>query len=210
MAAAGIVAQAMFNGRRGEASVAVSAAVAVAALVLALPYLPQGDKVAARFSTFSDLKHDNSYQVRTETTAGLAEQIAKTPLGLGLGYKTRAKLAGTDNNIAAVDNGYADLIVTLGWMGAAAYAYGVGRFLARCWRIATAPSGPQWDWAVDLGALASASIVLVLVATVAAFGMVAVPAAWVWCCIGVAVSPVEGAATRRPSAVAGAIVGAGT
>ena len=143
MATVGIVAQSAFGGRRGGASVAVTAVVALAVLLLALPYLPQGDRIARRFVTLSDLKHDDSYNVRAATTADLAEQILRTPLGLGLGYKTKSKLEGASNNIVPVDNGYADLFVTLGWVGGGAYLLGFSRIFARCWRVTKAPAAPR-------------------------------------------------------------------
>ncbi len=201
MAVGGLLIQVVLSGRRGGISIAASVVVALAALTLALPYLPQGGKVLDRLVSFSDLENDTSYQSRAMSTQEMLRQVATQPFGIGMGYRTAAKISGSSTEIVAVDNGYADLLMTLGWVGAICYAYGFAGLFGVGWR-AIARDRRAWSPG-EFGALACASLATVAICTLASFSMVGILAIWSGGCTGLATVPTGGAgpARERPTGI---------
>ena len=192
MVVAGVVIQIAISGRRGGLSIALSALLVGLTLFLALPFLPKGEKVVDRMFTLSDLDNDGSYNSRKMTTQAMFHRVLDQPLGVGMGWVTASKIEGQTNLIAAVDSGYAELALTLGWVGAAAYICGMVRLFLRCLSAFGDRRDPDSAWGTDLRSLACACLVIIGLATFAGFSMTGIMAAWVCCCVGLAVAPPVG------------------
>jgi hypothetical protein len=75
------------------------------------------DTVSKRFSTFSDLSTDQSFNTRQRIANALPDVVAEAPLGEGLGVTgVAAKLTGGES-VIVVDNGYIARLVELGIPG---------------------------------------------------------------------------------------------
>jgi len=106
------------RGRAMPQLLALVAVLAVAGLALSLS---QGtlDAFVGRVSTFGSLDTDVSAEARGETAQALAPRILVAPLGYGLGSTGEAtRLAGGDEGLPVVDNGYLSLAYQVGIPGA--------------------------------------------------------------------------------------------
>ena len=201
MAAVGLlVYAALARGRARAGAVALIVAVGVSVAV-ALPLLPGADRIADRIGTFGNLSKDGSFRSRTSITTSMFDQIAENPLGVGFGFSTASKVSG-EGQMVAMDNGYGDLAIRLGVLGAGAYLLGLGLLVALLVGRRLAPGSP--GNADPSAARGLAAIAAGATATLAAFTFNGPPAAFIWLCCGIALLPKTAPAARvtvppRPS-----------
>ncbi len=86
------------------------------ALTLLVPYLPGGDKIAARASSLTSLQKDGSAQARTNMAALNLSAVAGNPLGSGLGTDSLGSRLNNSGSVV-LDNGYISLFFTFGLAG---------------------------------------------------------------------------------------------
>ncbi len=156
-------------------------------LIFVTPHLPGGERIGDRLQTFTNLEEDQSVTARISITENLIESIAEQPLGAGIGFKSAGKVGGESVGIVAVDNGYADLFLTLGPLGGLAFLGGL-LMLARQLKAARtrARRTPGQGNAHLLPPLAMACMVSLAAATVLAFCFAGETAVWLWLTVGLA------------------------
>jgi len=128
-----------FREKRYRGKLVTATGLLVACASLALLIQPLSERVGDRFATFSNIRDDQSYQ---ERTSGYEEMLAfatETPLGDGLGILD-AKFQGK-TSIGARDSGIWEIVLSLGWIGAAIYFMAVGALAWTAWntRVAQDP-----------------------------------------------------------------------
>ncbi|MEM1011066.1 MAG: O-antigen ligase family protein [Planctomycetota bacterium] len=108
----------------------VSMAVLVIAMLVALPLIPQGEKMVDRMSSLGDVQNDGSFRGRVEFSGYALGEILQKPQGYGLGSTGAAtgRLTGGDLEVAAFDNGFLQIPFALGLPGA--LLFGLGLFQA--------------------------------------------------------------------------------
>jgi O-Antigen ligase len=95
---------------------AITATMGCALLVFAALNIPAlSDAVSTRFSTFTDLQHDESALDRKDTYAQLIETLQQSPTGIGLGVDNDMANAENDSSVVAV-------LLSLGIPGALVFA----------------------------------------------------------------------------------------
>lgn len=185
VAVAGITAYLLLRGSGEGIAMAASALIAGMVLMLAVPLLPGGERIIQRATTFGDLQNDSSYQARSALAAGFIDQVTDAPLGVGIGFQTASKVGGKSTNVEAFDNGYANVVVTLGFAGASALLLG----MAMLFRGLTHVQHRNSD--ATFAALARAVFVTLALSTVAAISFIGLPGVWLWWTLGLAAAPAE-------------------
>jgi len=105
---------------RGRASARVGVVVVI--IAVAIPALAAGGGTAGaivgRFDTLGRLDQDTSAQARIDTPSRLVPQLAREPLGAGLGRAGEATRLDGTGGLRAPDNAYLSLLLQLGPFGA--------------------------------------------------------------------------------------------
>lgn len=103
------------------------------AITLAIPKEiggPTLETVQNRLLTFTDLRHDVSFQDRTSFLDNIAAVVAENPLGHGLGSTgVSSQLGDTGDGIRDFDNGIFAALYSLGWFG------GIVMLLSALWIV---------------------------------------------------------------------------
>jgi hypothetical protein len=86
-------------------------------VTLSIPEL--SDTLSSRFSTFTDLKHDESALDRKETYAQVIEMLERSPAGAGVGVDNGMGDAENDSSVVAV-------LLSLGLPGSLIFAVALG------------------------------------------------------------------------------------
>jgi O-Antigen ligase len=119
----GLVAGLVFLAFRASAKErvrSIAATAGCALLVLATLSVPElSDSLSTRFSTFTDLKHDESALDRRETYAQVIELLERSPAGIGLGVDNGMGDAENDSSVVAV-------LLSLGIPGSLVFAVALG------------------------------------------------------------------------------------
>jgi O-Antigen ligase len=97
---------------------------------------PLRERVEDRFASFSHMSDDTSYQERTSGYEEMVTYAAETPLGDGLGILD-AKFQGK-TSLGARDSGIWEIILSLGWIGAAVYFLALGALAWTAWNTRVA------------------------------------------------------------------------
>lgn len=98
----------------------ITATIGCALLVFAAFNVPAlADALSTRFSTFTDLRHDESALDRQETYAQVIEMLQHSPTGIGLGVDNGMADAENDSSVVAV-------LLSLGIPGALVFAVALG------------------------------------------------------------------------------------
>ncbi len=117
------------NGKQRWTS-AVRLALTVGIIAILFPFIPGLKTISKRADTITDIKHDQSYQIRMLGTFNALEDFFKEPMGKGLGsLGESSKLASdtTENtSLNFVDNGFIVIMNTFGLLGTAALFLGLG------------------------------------------------------------------------------------
>ncbi len=114
----------------------VSMAILLVGMLVALPLVPQGDKMVDRMSTLGDVQSDGSFRGRVDFSGYALREILQRPQGYGLGSTgaSTGRLTGGDLEVTAFDNGFLQIPFALGLPGALMFGLGlfqIGRALAR-------------------------------------------------------------------------------
>jgi hypothetical protein len=109
-----------FRASNKERVRTVAATAGCALIVLATLSVPElSDTLSTRFSTFADLKHDESALDRRETYAQVIEMLERSPAGIGLGVDNGMADAENDSSVVAV-------LLSLGIPGSLVFAVALG------------------------------------------------------------------------------------
>jgi len=188
IAVVGMIAYAGLRGGRDGIAVLITVLLCGAILCFAVQFLPHADTIIERASSFSDLANDNSYNERRLGTQAMFNEIIDRPWGRGMGFKTAAKLSGQTTMIAAVDNGYGDLIWTLGLMGGAAFLAGLVQISVSLFRRSAFNPGSTLG---IIRLLAATVLLMVMLANCASLCILGISGVWCWFCIGLASAPLS-------------------
>ncbi len=119
----GLVAGLLFLAFRASSRERVRSVMATAGcalLAMAILSIPDvSDALSTRFSTFTDLKHDESALDRKETYSHVIDMLKHSPLGLGLGVDNGMADAENDSSVVA-------LLLSLGLPGSLVFAVALG------------------------------------------------------------------------------------
>ena len=98
----------------------IFATIGCAILILVASNVPEfSETLSARFSTFADLKHDESALDRRETYRQVTEMLQHSPTGIGLGVDNGTVDAQNDSSVVAV-------LLSLGLPGSFVFAAALG------------------------------------------------------------------------------------
>jgi len=103
-----------------------------------------------------------------------------------MGFKTAAKLAGQSTMVVAIDNGYGDLISTLGILGGVAFLIGLLQMSLPFFRIDSHSPVDSASGLWILRPLAATMLAMLLLANCAVFSMLGVTGIWCWFFMGLA------------------------
>ena len=182
-AVAGVACFVMLTRGRDGAKVAFVAVLAGLVLFFAVPHLPGGDRIGKRLQTFQNLESDGSANARVNITRDLVVGVARNPLGTGIGFKTAGKVAGESDNIAPVDNGYGDVLLTLGPLGGLTFFGGMLLLVRRLRHTRRRKGGRR---ALLLAPLALATLTATGMMNILAFSFGEISGAWCWLTVGLA------------------------
>ncbi len=126
----GLVAYLLALPRRTLRPVALSALVALGAVVIAPVFLPDAIAgptvriVRERLLTFTDLRHDVSYKDRASFLQNVSETVLREPFGHGLGSTGVSSTLSSGSGGASIrdfDNGVFAVLYSLGWVAGAIF-----------------------------------------------------------------------------------------
>jgi hypothetical protein len=104
-------------------------AASCAFVLVALTQIPPvHDAFAARFDTLTDVKHDESANDRAETYASVAQNLTRSPFGLGIGVEGQGNASVAD---AEHDSTIVNMLLSLGVLGSLVFAFGMVTLFAR-------------------------------------------------------------------------------
>jgi O-Antigen ligase len=106
------------------------------AVIAAMNVPPLSDTLSERFTTFADLKHDESALDRQETYEQVAEMLRRSPIGIGLGVDNGMGDAENDSSIVAS-------LLSLGLPGSLVFATALGISLFSLFAAAPSREFPQ-------------------------------------------------------------------
>jgi len=104
------------------------------ALVIGLALSGNTEHLTKRFSTFTNLKQDESFSERLKGSQRALSHALGNPFGGGMGYLDSAFAVSTDaggSDLGAHDNGFFEFLVTLGFLGCILYGASLLLLLAR-------------------------------------------------------------------------------
>jgi len=111
----------VINGGRGAARVFVLAIFVAISVMLLGPMVPGVDRIAERFQTIQNIREDGSFKGRLEILEYGVGLVAGNPIGYGIGSSGLAAriTSGGDTKAHGLigDNGYLELMTSLGWPG---------------------------------------------------------------------------------------------
>lgn len=109
-----------FHSSPKERMRSITATAGVTLFALAVLNVPDlSDALSARFSTFTDLKHDESALDRKETYSRVIDMLERSPAGIGLGVDNGMADAENDSSVVA-------LLLSLGLPGSFVFVVAVG------------------------------------------------------------------------------------
>lgn len=109
-----------FHASSKERMRTITASVGVIIFALAITNVPElSDALSTRFSTFTDLKHDESALDRQETYKRVIAMLEDSPAGMGLGVDNGMSDAENDSSVVA-------LLLSLGLPGSLVFAVALG------------------------------------------------------------------------------------
>jgi hypothetical protein len=109
-----------FHASPRERMRTITATAGITLFALAIMNVPElSDALSNRFSTFTDLKHDESALDRQETYTRVIEMLKHSPAGMGLGVDNGMADAENDSSVVA-------LLLSLGLPGSLVFAVAVG------------------------------------------------------------------------------------
>jgi len=109
-----------FRASKKEGLRALAASGGCALVILVALNVPQlSEAISARFTTFADLKHDESALDRQETYAQVIDTLQESPTGIGLGADNGMSDAENDSSIVAA-------LLSLGLPGSLVFAVALG------------------------------------------------------------------------------------
>jgi O-antigen ligase len=195
IAVAGMMAYASLRGGRDGIAVLFTLFLCGAIFCFAVQFLPHADTIIERASTFGDLANDDSYNGRKFTTQAMLDEIIDRPWGRGMGFKTAGKLSGQSTMVTPIDNGYGDLVWTLGLLGGAAYLAGIAHISVSLFRRSAFRAGSTLRL---IRLLAGTVLLMLMLANCAALSMLGITGVWLWFYVGLASAPLP----RRERAAA--------
>jgi hypothetical protein len=189
MTAVGIAACVLLSRSRGEKlRVAASVVFVGVGIMLVSSYLPGGDFVADRAQTLGDLRRDHSFNSRVKVSGQLLDAIFNEPIGVGIGFRTSGKLAGTTNRLGGFDNGYGELFLTFGLLGAMVFLIGVASLMKNLQDVRSGVGGLSPLFIVST---AQAALIANAVGALAVITFVGVTGAWTWLLAGLALASIN-------------------
>ncbi len=121
LVALGILLHPVISGGRSLGKVMIMGIVGLFAVLYLLPLLPGAERLTQRFETLQSLDTDGSYLGRLDIFQHGAELAMENPIGYGIGSsglatRITAGASGPDAGLVG-DNGYLELLTSLGWIG---------------------------------------------------------------------------------------------
>jgi hypothetical protein len=107
----------------------------------AMAIAPIRENVQNRFSSFTDMKDDTSYQDRQSGHEQMTAYSADEPFGTGLGTMD-ANFAGK-TALGTRDSGLWEIALSLGWVGGAVYLASLGLLAWNAWRPGFSRTGTE-------------------------------------------------------------------
>jgi hypothetical protein len=102
---------------------------------------PIRENVQNRFSSFTDMKDDTSYQDRQSGHEKMTAYAADEPFGTGLGTMD-ANFTGK-TALGTRDSGLWEIALSLGWVGGAVYLAALGLLMWNAWRAGLSRTGTE-------------------------------------------------------------------
>jgi putative inorganic carbon (hco3(-)) transporter len=123
LVACGVVLYPIVNGGRGSGRILLYSTLAVALLFAGLNSIPGADRVVQRFATLGHMQDDGSFKGRVSIFQDTWPDVLKNPAGYGIGSSgTAGRLNGSRYEAVVSDNGWLELMTSLGWFGFALFA----------------------------------------------------------------------------------------
>jgi len=197
IAAAGLLLYPLVNGGRGSLRIIILLLLfAGFAASYGLGGLPGAGPIMERFETLKTISQDGSYQGRLAIAGYGFRRFLENPAGFGLGSSGlagRIHTGAAENDAIISDSGYYEILLSLGWLGAALFVagfWGIWRHISKLFSL-----GIPDDFLI----LARTLFIVFLIALAASNLFVGVSIIWI--VIGRALSPaVERAfAAREPA-----------
>lgn len=135
----GILVYLMMAKNASRMKIILTLAAVTIATSLALPLLPNAEKVTDRVGTLSNLEEDGSFNARISLALYALPEIIKRPLGMGFGSigQSSSKLGDGEGfaGLGSVDNGYLGTFATYGLIGGMLFFRAIGVYYTRIRRI---------------------------------------------------------------------------
>jgi len=193
IAAAGLLLYPLANGGRGSVRTILLLLFAGFAASNGLGGLPGAERITERFETLKTISQDGSYQDRLAIAGYGFRRFLENPAGFGLGSSGlagRIRTGAAESNAIIGDSGYCEILLSLGWVGAALFVAGFCGVWGRMSKLFSL--GIRDDFLI----LARALFIVFLIALSASNLFVGVSIIWI--VIGRALSPaVAGALDER-------------
>jgi len=106
-----------------------------------LSLMPQSERFTKRYATFANMSEDNSLQGRLRIYQSAAAELAKNPLGYGLGASGLAyRLGDVEGHVH--DAGAMQVFAQFGWLGGTAFFLAIGNMLWLFWKRRAQATSP--------------------------------------------------------------------
>lgn len=123
LAILGVLLFPVLNGGKSSGRVLMIGTLVCGIVFAALNSLPGADRVVQRFETLGHMQDDGSFQGRLQIFHDLGPEVWKNPAGYGIGSSGLAgRLNAKRSDAIITDNGWLELITSLGWLGFALFA----------------------------------------------------------------------------------------
>ena len=120
-----------FRDKKYITRLSVAAALMLVCISCAMVIEPIRENVQNRFSSFTDMKDDTSYQDRQSGYEQMTTYASEEPFGTGLGTM-EANFAGK-TALGTRDSGFWEIALSLGWVGGAVYLAALGLLAWNGW-----------------------------------------------------------------------------
>lgn len=107
----------LLNGGRSSGRILLFGTLACGILFAGLNSVPGADRIVQRFETLGHMQDDGSFQGRLVIFHDLAPEVWKNPAGYGIGSSGLAGRLSAKTDAIITDNGWLELITSLGWFG---------------------------------------------------------------------------------------------
>jgi hypothetical protein len=151
-------------------------------LLMGLTQVPaMHEAFSTRFSSFTDVKHDESANDRAETYASVVQSLSRSPFGLGIGVEGQGNASVSD---AEHDSTIVNMLLSLGVLGSSVFTFGLAALFVK---IVFARKKSD-----DAGLTALQAAVIALMAEAALNNVLTGPVAFLtWSAIGLGYANVE-------------------